>query len=335
MSQPLARPDVAAFLDFGRQSGQPPIEALSVEEARAMLVRMRIVADVDPTPLAVVRDIAIGGPDHIIPARLYDRRAARDESPIVLFFHGGGFVMGNLDTHEPFCTYLADQIDLPVLAIDYRLAPEHPFPAAPDDAETAARWLATNPQDLGFRVSGIITCGDSAGGNLAIVVAQQLASRPAEIPIIAQWAIYPFFGCGKDYPSFDLFGEGYMLTEEAMDWFDRAYQAPARDPRYNCLTCPAAPGAPLLIHTAGLDPLRDHGRAYAEKARKKGVPVRLIEADGLIHGFICLRRAIPSAAADVDRFVGEAKAMLKELGVMPAGEATGQSTEAPRAGQQR
>jgi acetyl esterase len=315
MSQPPVRPDVAAFLDFGRQSGQPPLNTLPIAEARAMLIRMRVVGDVDPTPLAVVRDIAIAAETHIIPARLYDRRAARGESPVILFFHGGGFMVGDLDSHEPFCTYLADQMDLPVLAVDYRLAPEHPFPAAPDDAEFAARWLAGSPAELGFRVSGMITCGDSAGGNLAIVVARQLASRPAAVPVIAQWAIYPFLGCGKDFPSFDLFGDGYMLTEEAMDWFDQGYGAPPRDPRYNCLIEAAAPGVPLLIYTAGLDPLRDHGRAYAEKARQEGVPVRLIEAEGLIHGFICLRRAVPSAAADIDAFIAEAKAILAEIGV--------------------
>jgi len=315
MSQPSVRPDVAAFLDFGRQSGQPPLNALPIAEARAMLIRMRVVGDVDPTPIAVVRDIAIAAEGHRIPARIYDRRSARGESPVILFFHGGGFMVGDLDSHEPFCTYLADQMDLPVLAVDYRLAPENPFPAAPDDAELAARWLAGSPAELGFRVSGIITCGDSAGGNLAIVVARELASRPAAVPVIAQWAIYPFFGCGKDYPSFDLFGDGYMLTEEAMDWFDQGYGAPPRDPRYNCLIGTAAPRVPLLIHTAGLDPLRDHGHAYAEKARQEGVPVRLIEADGLIHGFICLRRAIPSAAADIDAFIAEAKAMLADIGV--------------------
>jgi len=318
MSQPRVRPDVAAFLDFGRQSGQPPLNALPIAEARAMLIRMRVVGDVDPTPLAVVRDIAIAAEAHMVPARLYDRRPARGESPVILFFHGGGFMVGDLDSHEPFCTYLADQMDLPVLAVDYRLAPEHPFPAAPDDAEAAARWLADSPTELGFRVSGIITCGDSAGGNLAVVVAQQLAGRPAGVPVIAQWAIYPFFGCGTGYPSFDLFGDGYMLTAEAMDWFDQGYGAPADDPRYNCLIDAAAPGVPLLIHTAGLDPLRDHGRTYAEKARKEGVPVRLIEADGLIHGFICLRRAIPSATADIDAFIAEAKAMLADIGVAVA-----------------
>jgi len=311
----MIRPDVAAFLDFGRQSGQPPLNALPIAEARAMLVRMRVLGDADPTPLATIRDLTIEAEGQPIPARLYDRRLARDKSPVVLFYHGGGFMVGDLETHEPFCTYLADRIDLPVLAIDYRLAPEHPFPAAPDDAEAAARWAAASPAVLGFRVSSIITCGDSAGGNLAVVIARQLASRPAAVPVVAQWVLYPFFGCGKNYPSFDLFGDGYMLTEEAMDWFDQGYGAPPDDPRYNCRIGRAAPGVPLLIHTAGLDPLRDHGRAYAMKAQEEGVPVRLLEAEGVSHGFICLRRAIPSAAGDIDAFIAEAKKILVDIGI--------------------
>lgn len=315
MNQPFVRPDVAAFLEFGRQSGQPALNHLPIAEARAMLARMRVLADADPTPLERIQDVTIEAGDRRMAGRLYDRRAQRDESPIILFYHGGGFMVGDLDTHEPFCTHLADQIDLPVLAIDYRLAPDHPFPAAVEDAEAAARWAAESPAALGFTVSAIVTCGDSAGGNLAVVVARQLAARPTVVPVIAQWAIYPFFGCGTDWPSYRSFGDGYMLTAEAMDWFDRGYAAVPDDPRYNCMVGPAASGVPLLIQTAGLDPLRDHGRAYAEKARKEGAPVRLIEAEGLIHGFICLRRAIPSAASDIGAFVAEAKKMLAELGV--------------------
>lgn len=315
MSLPFVRPDVAAFLEFGRQSGQPALNHLPIAEARAMLSRMRVVADADPTPLARIEDVVIDTGRYRIGARLYDRRPARPEGPIVLFYHGGGFMVGDLDTHEPFCTHLADLIDLPVLAVEYRLAPEHPFPAAVEDAEAAARWAAESPAALGFAVSGIVTCGDSAGGNLAVVVARQLAARAAAVPVIAQWAIYPFFGCGTDWPSYRSFGDGYMLTAEAMNWFDQGYAAVPDDPRYNCMVRPAAPGVPLLIQTAGLDPLRDHGRAYAEKARREGIPVRLIEAEGLIHGFICLRRALPSAASDIGAFITEAKAMLAELGL--------------------
>jgi acetyl esterase len=314
MTKPFIRPDVAAFLEAGRQSGQPPINRLGHEGAREAILGMRHMFDAEATPLPVVRDIAIPADGRTIPARLYDRRISRDETVLILFFHGGGFVFGDLDSHEPFCTHLADRIDLPVLAIDYRLAPECPFPAAPDDCEEAARWAAGSPAELGFAETALVTCGDSAGGNLAVVTARELAKRPAAIPVIAQLAAYPYFGCGRDYASFAEFGDDYMLTTEAMDWFDQLYQTPSDDGRANCLVGNAAPDVPLLIHAAALDPLRDQGRAYADKARSEGVPVRYMEAEGMIHGFLNMRKAVPSSAGDVDRFIDEAKAILTEAG---------------------
>lgn len=310
MAQPYIRPDVAAFLDAMRESGAPPLNALPIDDARAMMAQLREIGDAAPTPLSVLRDIVVEGPAGPIPARLYDRQSQREPGPLILFFHGGGFVVGNLDSHEPFCTYLADQLDLPVLAVDYRLAPEHPFPAAPDDAECVARWAAQNPTALGRAVTGLILCGDSAGGNLAIVVSQRLAANPAPVGVLAQWALYPYVGGGSDWPSSRAFAEGFMLTTQAMDWFDALYAAPAQDPRYACLSGDIPVTVPLLVHTAALDPLRDQGRAYAEKARAAGAVVQLIEAEGMIHGFICLRRAVPSSQADVDAFVQAAKASL-------------------------
>lgn len=310
MSEPFVRPDVAAFLNALRESGQPPLNHLGPEGARAATVAMRRMFDAEPTPLAVVRNVQIEAGERTVAGRLYDKRAGRGGTPLILFFHGGGFVFGDLDTHEPFCTYFADQMDLPVLAIDYRLAPEHPFPAAPDDCEAAARWAALSPPELGLQLTSLVTCGDSAGGNLAVVTARQLAEKPAAVPVVAQLVAYPFFACGRHFPSFRAFGEGYMLTAEAMDWFDQLYGTREDDPRCNCTIGPAAPGVPFLAHLAGLDPLRDQGRAYAEKARSEGVPVRLIEAEGMIHNFFNMRRAIPSSAADIDRFVAEAKALL-------------------------
>jgi len=270
--------------------------------------------DAEATPLAIVRDISVPADGRTIPARLYDRRGSREETALILFFHGGGFVFGDLDSHEPFCTYLADRIDLPVVAIDYRLAPEFPFPAAPDDCEAAARWAAGSPAELGFAVTALVTCGDSAGGNLAVVTARELAKRPAGVPVIAQLAAYPYFGCGRGYPSFKEFGDNHMLTVEAMDWFDALYRTPGDDPRANCLIGPAAPGVPLLVHTAGLDPLRDQGRTYADKARAEGVPVCHLEAEGMIHGFLNMRKAVPSSANDIDNFIAAAQAMLTDAG---------------------
>ena len=312
MIRPLVRPDVAAFLEAARNSGQPPINRLGHEGARAAISAMRHMFDAEATPLAVVRDVTVEADGRTIPARLYDRRASRDATPLILFFHGGGFVFGDLDSHEPFCTYFADRIDLPVLAIAYRLAPEDPVPAAPEDCEAAARWAADSPAELGFKVCAIATCGDSAGGNLAVVTARQLSKQPAAVPVIAQLAVYPYFGCGSDFPSFQEFGEDFMLTADAMHWFDELYRASFEDPRVNCMIEPAAPDVPLLIHAAGLDPLRDHSRAYAEKAKAEGVPVRYAEAEGMIHNFLNLRKAVPSSAGDIDKFIDDAKAILSQ-----------------------
>lgn len=307
------RPDVAQFLKGMEESGAPPLNALPIAEARAMLVGLRDIGDAEPTVLAVVRDIAIDGPGGTIAARLYDRRSERQGSPLVIFYHGGGFVAGDLDTHEPFCTYLADRIDLPVLAVDYRLAPEHPFPAAPDDAAAAARWAAGHAAGLGFAVESLILCGDSAGGNLALVTGAALEERPAAVPVAALWALYPVVG-GDDLPSMFELADGYMLTKAGMDWFEDLYGAPRDDHRYACLLGPVAAGPAILIHTAGLDPLRDQGRAYAEKARVAGSRVWHIEADGMIHGFACMRCSIPSSLQDIDRFIDTALETLADSG---------------------
>lgn len=312
--KPYVRPDVTDYLNAMRESDAPPLNALDVEQARAMMGGLRDIGDADPTPLAKVRDLSVDGPGGTIATRLFDRRPGREHGPLILFFHGGGFVVGDLDSHEPFCTYLADQMDLPVLAVDYRLAPEHPFPAAPDDAEAVARWAAQSPSVLGFTVSGLITCGDSAGGNLALVVGQALDARPADAPLLAQWALYPCVGGGWAWPSMRDFADGFMLTEAAMRWFTQHYNAPEDDPRHACLLGDIPATTPVLIHTASLDPLRDEGRAYAAKALSAGAPVWHIEAEGMIHGFACMRRSNPSSQSDIDTFIATARATLEASG---------------------
>ncbi|SFF89811.1 acetyl esterase [Novosphingobium sp. CF614] len=310
MTPPFVRPDVRAFLDAGQASGAPPLNELPVELARAGIRQLGTAADADPRPLPLVRDLACPGPGGAIALRLYDSRLERDEGPAILYFHGGGFVFGDLDSHDSFCRHLAAELDLPVLAVDYRLAPEHPFPAFVDDAEAAARWLASSPPEIGRAVSGIATCGDSAGGHLAIAVAQQLAEVPAAVPVIAQLVVYPYLGGGTDWESVRRFGEGFMVTRAVMDWFDGLCGNPGDDPRY-CLLRRTPPATPLLVQTASLDPLRDQGAAYADAAREAGARVIHIEAEGMIHGFVNLRKALPSAQADVDAFISAARAMLK------------------------
>lgn len=307
MTKPYVRSDVAAFLAAGQASGALAINELPVAEARAAIRAMGQAMDLPPEPLAVVRDMACGS----IPLRLYDARTAREPGPLILFFHGGGFVFGDLDSHDSFCRFVAQRCDLPVLAVDYRLAPEHPFPAFAQDAEEVARWVAAGPDVLGHAPTGIVTCGDSAGGHMAILVAQRLGARPAQRPVLAQWAIYPFLGAGDDWPSFRDFGEGYMLTRAAMDWFDALCGKPEGEARYNLLLGPVPP-TPLLIQTAALDPLRDPARHYADMARAAGARVVQIEAEGMIHGYVNMRAALPSAHQDVESLLAAGMALLAD-----------------------
>ncbi len=299
-SEPFVRPDVRAFLEFLNTRTGPKTEDGSPAEARAIMRMMRPLADAEPTPLAVIRDLSCPGPAGAIPLRLYDARDQRPPGPALLFFHGGGFVIGDLETHEPFCTHAAAVLDMPVVAVDYRLAPEAPWPAAPIDCEAVARWLAESPAALGRGVTGLALAGDSAGGNLAIVTAMALRDAPAAAPVIAQLPIYPATDLGSDHPSFRAFADGYLLTRGTMHWFDKHYAADLADWRASPIRFPLAGMPPALVVTAALDPIRDQGRAYAAALATAGVDVTYREAQGTIHGFICLRKAVPSSAADID-----------------------------------
>jgi acetyl esterase len=278
-----------------------------------MMHASRHVCDAPTGELAVIRDLSCPGPEGKIPLRLYDARESRPAGPLLLFFHGGGFVLGDLETHEPFCAEIARELDMPVLAVDYRLAPEHPFPAGPEDCIAAARWAATSPQDLGREVTGLIACGDSAGGNFAIVVSLALRDEPAAVPVLAQWPIYPAADPARGgYPSYTDFGEGYLLTRDGMAWFDDCYRPDGSDWRYSPLMKSQENMPPTLVVTAGLDPIRDQGRAYAAALIEAGVPTVFREAKGNIHGFINLRKAIPSSEEDVRGCVAALKLLLTE-----------------------
>ncbi|HEX8307096.1 MAG TPA: alpha/beta hydrolase [Allosphingosinicella sp.] len=313
MSLPYVRPDVRLFLDYYNKLPAPRAHEVGPNQARAMILASRYVADAEVGELAVIRDLACPGPGGEIPLRLYDSRESREAGPLLLFFHGGGFVFGDLDTHEPFCAEAARQLDLPVLAVDYRLAPEHPFPAGAEDCIAAARWAAAGPAELGRAVTGLVTAGDSAGGNLAIVVGLALRDEPAAVSVIAQWPIYPAADPAKGYPSFEDFGEGYFLSHEAMRWFDGCYRPDKADWRYSPLLKSQAGMPPTLVQTASLDPIRDQGRAYAAACAEAGVPVVFREAEGNIHGYINLRKAIPSSAGDISAGVEALKLILKEV----------------------
>ena len=312
MSEVFVRPDVRLFLDyFNALPGQKTYEVGPVE-ARRMMTAARHVADAPIGELALVRNLSCPGPAGEIPLRLYDARAEREAGPLFLFIHGGGFVTGDLDTHDPFCAEMARELDMPVLAVDYRLAPEHPWPAGVEDAIAAARWAAESPERLGRQVTGLVTCGDSAGGNLAIVVGLALRDEPAKVPVLAQWPIYPAADPDKGYPSKEDFGSGYLLTKVGMDWYDECYRGDPKDWRYAPLVKSQQGMPPTLVVTAGLDPIRDQGRAYAAACVAAGVTTIYREAEGTIHGFINLRRAIPSSEQDVRGCVAALKLLLAE-----------------------
>ena len=245
MTEPYVRPDVAMFLTFLNSQPGPKMWEVSAPEARAMMTVMAQLAEEPVGDLAVVRDLAIPGPAGTIPARLYDARESRGAGPVMVFYHGGGFVIGDLDVYGGYCAEVARQLDIPVVSIDYRLAPEHRFPAAAIDCEAATRWIAGSPAELGLQVTGLVTSGDSAGGNLTIVTTMALRDTPAAVPVIVQHPIYPVVTDEPYGQSMVDFADGYLLTAESMAWFHAAYGSEGSDYR----------GAPIKFSQEGM-PLR-------------------------------------------------------------------------------
>ena len=309
-SKTLIRADVAGFLAL--VNSLPPPEALIAEEQRAGYLAMKAMTEADPRPMAVIQDLTCPGPAGDIPVRFYDVRETRDPSPVVLFFHGGGFVIGDLDTHNSLCTELSAELDLPVLAVHYRLAPEHPFPAAPDDCEAAARWLAGSPAELDRTVTGLITIGGSAGGNLATVTARALCDKPAAAPMVLQVLLYPATDESQD-GSMTTFAEGHFLTKLAMDWFYSLYLPVSGDPRAFPLHASAEGMCPTIVATAGLCPLKDQGRRIAAKLVDAGVDTLYLDIAGMTHDFTTTRKALPSAAAATAKVISAMKLMLMKV----------------------
>ena len=314
MNAPYVRPDVRAFLDYLQKSSVPKMHEMPIELGRQMMRTQRSLADLDPAPLAVMRDVMLPGPAGDIPTRLYDRRAEREPGPAVIYFHGGGFVSGDLDTHDGICSEIADVLDLPVIAVDYRLAPENPWPAGPDDCEAATRQIAQSPEAFGRRFTSLVIAGDSAGGTLTAVTALALRDRPATLPLLALWLIYPAtdFESGHDYPSYRQFSDGYLLNHDGMAWFNDCYQADIVHWRASPMKGDLSGLPPTLVITASLDPLRDQGRAFAAALIEAGVSTVYREAEGNIHGFVSLRKALPSSAGDIRGCLDILKLMIAE-----------------------
>jgi len=313
---PFIRPDVANLLAMLAAAPGPKMEEGDPATARGMMRMMGQIAELPRGELAHVADFTIPSPHgHAIPARSYGAAADPGPGPVLVYYHGGGWVIGDLETHDSLCAEIARVLGMTVVSIDYRLAPEHRFPAATEDCLAATRWLAETPNAVGHIVTGLIPAGDSAGGNLAAVIAQQLHGELA-VPIIAQWLIYPGVDMTWSTGSMQEFADGYLLTHGGMQWFTDHYMGPEADLMHayaSPLHVESLAGLPpAMVFTCGLDPLRDQGRAYAAKLIAAGVQVSFREAAGQIHGCMTLRQAIPSTQDDLHACLRELRAMVDE-----------------------
>lgn len=297
-------PEVALALR-ALNAGGPTFETKPLEQGRAELAAEAWIFGSRPA-CDEVRDIAIPSEDgHEIGARLF--RADRDREPegLLVYFHGGGFVLGGHESCEAMCRALARRTGLVVVSIDYRLAPEHPYPAAVRDGVEAFRWLRDRLPELGVRTGRIAVAGESAGGNLAAVVSLATALDPEGGPGF-QCPIFPVADWARRSRSYELFGEGWFLTAAQMDWYRERYLRPEQleDPLASPLYAPLeqlARVAPACVVTAGFDPLRDEGRAYAQRLADAGVAVRHLEFRGFIHAFVNATGLGRSVTRRIDR----------------------------------
>jgi len=262
-------------------------------------------------PAEDVEDLSVPGPGGPIRVRVYRPRET-GPAPLVVFFHGGGWVIGDIDTHDGSCRILSRRSGAVVVSVDYRLAPEHRFPAALDDCDAAVAWVAAHADELGGDAGRLGVAGDSAGGNLAAAVTLRARHRGGPA-LRAQALVYPAVDFTTVRPSLEANGEGYLLTADAVRWFTAQYlgdQDPA-DPFASPLLADLGGLPPAVVATAEFDPLRDEGRAYAAALEKAGVAVRSFDFPGLVHGFMGLGALSPASAAATDEVWAAFAALLK------------------------
>ena len=302
-------PQMQAILDQAAAAGGKPFHAMTPSEARQAIDVMFAAFRGDPAPVGKVEDRKLPGPVGEVPVRIYTP-SGRGPFGILVYFHGGGWVIGNIETHDSLCRDLTNQAGVVTVSVDYRLAPEHKFPAGPEDCYAVTKWVGANAALLNGETGRLAVSGDSAGGNLAAVVT--LMARERGGPKIAcQALIYPATDAANNTPSQKEFGQdGYILSKSDMDWFYGHYLnagdvanplvSPARAKDFNGLP-------PALILTAAYDPLRDEGEAYGEVLRKAGVPVKISRYEGVCHGFVSMAAALDAGKKAVAEISSELK----------------------------
>lgn len=317
MASPQPRQEVQVLLAYLANTQYPAIESQTPPEARNSMVAGLAEADLPAGEIAVARELSMPGPGGALRILLLDARPQREASPVMVWFHGGGFVTGGVDTHRSFAADLARQLDAPVALVDYRLAPEAPYPAAVNDAEAAARWLADAPPAVGFRITGLVLGGDSVGGAMAAATAMALRDAPDALPVLAQLLIYPALDYTRPYASEEEFGKGYLMTSEGNRWYQEHYKPKVDEVRASPMLGRLDGLPPTVLLAAEMDLFRDQARAFAAGLVKAGTATTYLEAKGMIHAFVLLRKVLPSVRDDIARAVQalrSAAAYRKEAG---------------------
>jgi acetyl esterase len=301
-------PAVAALLEQMNNPDAPPLSAMSPADARAGFAGLAALQG-PPENIHAVEDRRIPGPGGEIPVRIY-RPSAAANLPVLVYYHGGGWVIMDVETHDGLCRALANAANCAVVSVDYRLAPEHKYPAAADDCYAATAWVAANAAALGFDPARVAIGGDSAGGNLAAVVAQMARDKGGPA-LVYQVMHCPVTNLDYSTPSYSANAEGYMLTRDSMVWFwDHYLERPeqGKEAKASPLLGEVRGLPPALIQTAEFDPLRDEGAAYAKKLEGAGVPVTYHQYDGLIHDSFLFFGVVPGGRQNID----EAAAHLRK-----------------------
>ena len=294
-----------------RDAGNPVYWQMTPAEARDWHNRKAGLLDVAPEPMFAVDDRNVPGPASPIPIRVYTPRHSPEPLPVLVWLHGGGHVVGSLESYDSVCRSLALQADCLVVSVAYRLAPEHKFPAGVDDSFAALCWVGEHAAELGGDPDRIAVGGDSAGGNLAAVCA--ILARDAGAPGLAfQLLVYPRTAADEELPSHHAFADGYLLTRKIIEWFHAHYRAADTDRldfRYAPLICPDLSRLPpALVIVGEYDPLKDDGIAYAERLARAGTPAELTNYPGMVHAFFSMGGAIDAGR----RAIAEAAGALRE-----------------------